>query len=224
MRKLGLVVLGLVLWQSGAPAQTKIIDKSAGDSLGSTGGATGVVGSTGALTTLEYKPLTMSERWKLYLLGAFGPAAILRSAAAGGIRQWENSPKEWKGGAEAYGERFGNSYAEHAIRKTLEFGGSVALHEDNRYFRSTETGFLRRSKHAVAAIFMARNVAGQEHFAYSRFGGAAGASFISRIWQPHSTNTAGDGAVNFGTTIAIDIGGNFFHEFWPDIKGRFKRQ
>jgi len=210
-----------MLWLAAAPAQVKTIATDGTE--GSNGGATGVVGSVGTLTIREYTPLTASERWKMYFLGSFGPKAILGSAASAGIRQWENSPKEWGGGAEAYGDRFGNSMAQHVIRETLQFGGSMALREDNRYFRSADTGFFRRTKHAVVATFVAHNNAGGTHFAYSRFGSAAGAAFISRIWQPHSTNSAGDGGVNFGTAIGIDIGWNFMKEFMPDITKHFKK-
>ncbi len=69
------------------------------------------------------------------------------------------------------------------------------LHEDNRYVLPSETGFWN-----------------------SRFGSAAGAAFISRVWQPHSTDSAGDGADQFGIIIGADVGRNMFHEFWPDMK------
>jgi hypothetical protein len=215
MRNLGSLALGLLLWQSAAPAQTQYSATALAKALKADTPATGVVGSAGSATTREYVPLTTSERWRRYFLGAFGPGAILTSAASGGIRQWENSPKEWGGGAKAFGERFGNSMAEHVMRETLEFGASAALHEDNRYFRSTDTGFWRRTKHAVASTFVAHNNAGGTHFAYSRFGSAAGTAFISRIWQPRSANSAGDGAANFGTAIGLDVGLNFVREFLP---------
>ena len=224
MRSLGLVALGLVLWQSAAPAQIINNATAMADRPKTDAGAIGVVGSTGSLTKREYVPLTTSERWKRHFVGTFGPESILDSAASASIRQWENAPKEWGGGAEAFGERFGNSMAEHVMRKTLEFGASAALHEDNRYFRSTETGFWRRTKHAIASTFVAHNNAGGTHFAYSRFGSAAGASFISRIWQPRSTNSAGDGAVNFGTSIGVDVGVNLVREFLPrGVSKHFKR-
>jgi hypothetical protein len=58
-------------------------------------------------------------------------------------------------------------------------------------------------------------VAGQEHFAYSRIGATAGASFISRLWQPRSATTSGDAAVNFGITMAAHMGWNMVKEFRP---------
>jgi hypothetical protein len=159
--------------------------------------------------------MTASERARKYLLGAFGPGAFLRASAAGGIGQASETPKEWGVGAESYGDRVGNAFAKHVIREALEFGGSTALKEDNRYFRSTQSGFFRRSKHVVASIFVARNEAGGEHFAYSRFGSVLGSSFISRLWQPRSEDSSGDAAVSFGLTMVSDLGWNFVKEFGP---------
>ena len=174
--------------------------------------------STAAATTPvvpEFVPMTASERARKYILGAFGPGAILRAAASAGISQATVSPKEWGVGPQAYGDRFGNAFAKHVVREALEYGMSAALHEDNRYFRSTESGFFKRSKHALASVFVARNDAGGEHFAFSRFGSVLGSSFISRLWQPRSEDSSGDAGVSFGLTMVSDIGFNFFHEFCP---------
>ena len=171
-----------------------------------------------ATPTVEFTPLTASERLRLYLTTTYGPLSIVHSAAAAGISQWRDAPKEWKQGAEAYGDRFGNSYARHLIRGTLEYGASAILREDNRYVPSLDTGFWKRTRHAVASTFVARNDAGHEHFAYSRFGSALGAAFISRTWQPPSRNGAGNVVYSFGITMANGIGWNIFREFWPDMR------
>ena len=209
-----LVVIGLLLWQNVAPAQTNNTDGPPADNpVADT--KSSVSGVTTAAIRPEFTPLTASERWKLYLTSTFGPGAIARAAAVGGMAQQSGTPKEWGGGAKAYGERVGNTFAGHVIRTTLETAAAAALHEDNRYVRSTDTGFWKRTRHAVSSVFIARNAAGAEHFAYSRFGGAVGSSFISRIWQPQSTNTSGDAAVNFGISIAADMGWNVVKEFGP---------
>ena len=163
----------------------------------------------------EFVPMTASERARKYLLGAFGPGAILRAAAAGGIAQWTKTPKEWGEGPESFGDRFGNAFAKHVVREALEFGASAALKEDNRYFRSTDSGFIKRTKHVVASVFVARNEAGGEHFAYSRFGSVLGSSFLSRLWQPRSEDSSGDALASFGLTMVSDLGWNFFKEFGP---------
>ena len=220
MRSSAFLLFGLLCWQVAAPAQTINDNVTPDDRRVDEAAKTGVVGADAATNAPSYAPLTASERWRLYFLSAYGPEAILRAAAGGGISQWNGTPKEWKQGSEAFGERVGNSLAKHVIRKTLEAGAAAALHEDNRYFESTDTGFWKRTKHAIGSVFVARNQAGQEHFAYSRFGSAIASSFISREWQPRSENTPGDAAVNFGITMAVDIGWNVFKEFRPKRLGR----
>jgi len=220
MNSLAIVAIGLTLWPSVTPAQTNDFRASTtAESAADT--KNGVIGGTSNAVRPEFAPLTASERLRLYFTSAFGPGAIATAAAAGGISQWRGTPKEWREGAEAYGDRLGNAFAIHVIRTTLQSGVAAVLHEDNRYIRSTGTGFWKRSRHAVASVFLARNDAGAAHFAYSRFGAAAGASFISRIWQPYSTNASGDAAVNFGVSIAADIGWNAFKEFRPHRSPRY---
>ena len=165
-----------------------------------------------------FAPMTASERFGRYLLGIADGESLVRAAASGAIAQAENTPKEWRGGAEAYGKRVGNAYAEHVINRTVQYGLAAALHEDNRYFVSGQTGFGRRIKYAVASTLLARHDNGSRFLSFSRIGGAAGAAFISRQWQPRSTNSAGDAASSFGVTMAADIGFNVFREFWPGLR------
>ena len=213
MTKLAAVALGFFLCQGAGRAQSTTSSPPTQPSA-TAGAETGVIGANGSLAP-EYTPQTTSERLRSYVMGAFGPAAIARAAVSAGFSQWEGNPKEWGGGAEAFGERFGNAFAEHIIRKTLESGSAALLHEDDRYFRSTDSGFFRRTRHAVVSVFVARNEVGQEHFSYSRVGGTLGASFISRIWQPPSENSAGDAAVSFGLTMVASMGWNVLKEFRP---------
>jgi hypothetical protein len=172
---------------------------------------------------LEFSPMTRYERLGNYAARLVSIENVFTSAATAGISQANNTPKEWGGGAEAFGERFGNSFAQHVIRGTLEYGISAALHEDNRYFVSGQNGFLRRTKYAVMSTLLARRDNGSRTFSFSRIGSTAGAAFISREWQPPSTTTAGDGAVTFGITMASQIGFNVVREFLPDLKRHFHK-
>jgi hypothetical protein len=172
----------------------------------------------------EFAPMTRSERFSKYLVGLVGPESILRAAASAGISQATNTPKEWGGGAEAYGDRVGNAFAQHVIRRTLEYGASAALHEDNRYFVSRQTGFFSRTKYAIASTLLARHDDGSRSFSFSRVGSAAGAAFISRAWQPRSRTSAGDGAVTFGLNMGADTAFNVFREFWPDMKRHLRKK
>jgi hypothetical protein len=165
-----------------------------------------------------FAPMTRGERFRNYLDRVAGPQPFITAVATAGISQAEDTPKEWGGGAEGYGKRIGDAYAQHFIRGTMEYGVSATLHEDNRYFVSGQTGFFRRTKYAVVCTLLARHDNGDQSFSFSRIGSAAGAAFISRAWQPRSTTGAGDGAVSFGISVASDIGFNVFREFWPGLR------
>ena len=171
----------------------------------------------------QFSPMTRYERLGNYVSELTSYEGILTTAAGAGLAQATNTPKEWGGGAEAYGERVGNLFAQRVIRETLEYGISATLHEDNRYFVSGETGFLRRTKYAVMSTFLARHDNGSRSISFSRIGASAGSAFISREWQPPSTNSAGDGAVAFGFNMGTQVGFNVFREFWPDMKRRFHK-
>ena len=182
------------------------------------------VASRSSLRLVEFTPMTRSERFRNYLTGTFGPNSLARSMARAGLDQLRDSPAEWGQGSAAFSERVGNVYAKHIIRRTLELGATSALHQDDRYFRSGETGIWRRTKYAVASTFLARRDNGQRTFAYARIGSAAGAAYISRAWQPRSTTDMSHAASNFGFTVATDLGANVFREFWPDLKRRLPRR
>ena len=189
-------------------------DKS--DSLGSA--------SAVSVPPAEFAPMTSTERFSRYVGSLSDWESVVRSAASAGIRQASGAPKEWGGGAEGYGLRIGNSFAQHTIQQTLRYGISAALHEDNRYFVSGQPGIFHRTMYAVKSTFLARHDNGSQYFSVSRLGGDAGAAFISRAWQPRSTTSAGDGATSFGIAIGSDVGFNVFREFWPDLKRHFRKE
>jgi hypothetical protein len=172
----------------------------------------------------EFSPMTSHERLGNYVSGLGSFESLVRSVASAGIAQSSGTPKEWGGGAEGFGERIGNAFAQHVVRTTLQYGIAATLHEDNRYFVSGETGFFRRTKYALKSTFLARHDNGSQSFSFSRIGAVSGSAFISRAWQPNSKTTAGDGAVTFGFAMMSDIGFNVFREFWPDMKRRFHKE
>lgn len=211
MGKLTLVVLGLSFMLPCGRAQTN--DPAGSDA--------GVIGSVAGMPR-EFIPQTSSERIRSYVTNTFGPLAVGSAILNGSLSQAEGTPKEWGGGAEAFGERVGNAYARHVIRKTLEFGGASLLHEDNRYLPSLDSGFGRRTWYALRSTFIAHDYAGHEHPAYSRFAGALGGSFIANIWAPRSVSSSGDALVSFGISVATAAGFNVVKEFSRDLKRRGK--
>ncbi|HET9321758.1 MAG TPA: hypothetical protein VFO27_18345 [Bryobacteraceae bacterium] len=160
-------------------------------------------------------PMTQAQRLRYYFNSTFSLSTVAVAAAGAGTLQLWNIPKEWGQGAEGYGRRMGDLYGQHIIVQTLMYGSSSLLHEDNRYFRSGKPGLWPRLKYAAMSALITRRDDGSTRFAYTRIGSFAAGAFISRAWQPRSITSAGDGAVNFGSFVAVQVGFNVAREFFP---------
>jgi len=168
-------------------------------------------------TQADFKPLTARQKANFWAKSLFSPFQFIAAASSAGITQWEDVPKAWGEGAEGYGHRFGNYFAKQTTQRTLRLGLETLLHEDNRYFTSGEHGFGRRVLYALERSILARKDDGTFRISLSQIGSTAGASFISRLWQPSTNNSAGDGAVSFGIGMATNAGLNVVREFLPDV-------
>jgi hypothetical protein len=168
-------------------------------------------------TQADFTTLESNQRINFYAKGLFGPFIFFSAATSAGITQAMGVPESWGQGGEGYGHRFGNYLAKQAVQRSLRLAGEVMLHEDNRYFRSGEHGTGRRIVYALKSSVMARGNDGNQHVSISQIGSIAGASFISRLWQPSTNNSAGDGAVSFGIGMGVNAGLSVLREFLPDV-------
>jgi hypothetical protein len=164
----------------------------------------------------DFRPLTQEQRTHLYLETMVNPLGYIKSAFSAGIDQWKNKPPEWQG-ASGYGKRYVNIVTQYSIQRTITFGLSSSLHEDNRYFNSGRKGFWSRTGYAVTSGLVARHDDGTRHISVSQLGGVAAGAFLSRSWQPPSQNSAKDGAVSFGITMLSNMGFGVVKEFIPDL-------
>src|SRR5262249_27259066 len=110
-----------------------------------------------------------------------------------------------------------NITGQYSIQRTVTFGLGSVLHEDNRYFNSGKKGLWQRTGYAVASGILARHDDGSRHVSISQLGGVAAGAFLSRYWQPPSQDSAGDGAVSFGISMASNMGFGVVKEFLPDL-------
>jgi hypothetical protein len=171
----------------------------------------------GTKTGADFRPMTQEERNKLYVKTMLNPLGYLKAAVSGGIDQANDKPAEWEQGASGYGKRFANILGQYTIQRTVTFGASSLLHEDNRYFNSGKHGIWPRTGYALTSGILARHDDGSRNFSLSQVGGVAAGAFLSRLWQPPSQSSAGDGAVSFGLTMASNAGFGIVKEFLPDL-------
>jgi hypothetical protein len=165
----------------------------------------------------NFKPLTQPERNHLYFKSMVNPIGYLKAGFSAGIDQLNDKPPEWEQGASGYGKRYANILGQYYIQKTVTFGLSSALHEDNRYFNSGKTEIWPRIGYALSSGVLARRDDGSRHISVSQLGGVAAGAFLSRFWQPPSHDSAGDGAVSFGISMASNLGFGVVKEFLPDL-------
>jgi hypothetical protein len=164
--------------------------------------------------------MTQAQRFRYYAKSMVSPEAILRAAAGAGLQQWTNTPPEWGQGPEGYWRRFDNSFGEHLMRQTITYGLSSILDEDNRFFRSEQGGFGRRTMYAVESTVMARHPDGTRHISYSRLGGLIATALISRSWQPPSVRGYQHAVGSFGTAFGTEVGFNVIRELIPNLLHR----
>ncbi len=172
----------------------------------------------------DFQPLTQKERNQLYGKSLINPVWYLKGAFSAGQSQWRDKPPEWGQGASGYGRRYADIMGQYAIQKTTTFALESLLHEDNRYFGSGKKGFWPRTGYAFKSSILARHDDGKRYPSVSLLAGYASGAFLSRPWQPPSSNSAGDGAVSFGISMGWNIGFSMVKEFLPDMLGPLAKQ
>jgi len=178
----------------------------------------------GARKAADFQPLTQAERNHLYFKSLVNPIGFFKAGFSAGLNQLNNKPEEWGQGAAAYGKRYADIEGQYLIQRTVTFGLSSALHEDNRYFNSGKHGFWPRTAYALESGVLARHDDGSRHISVSQIGGVAAGAFLSRLWQPPSQSSAGDGAVSFGISMASNAGFGLVKEFLPDLGRRLAKK
>jgi hypothetical protein len=141
-----LVVAGLTVLPS-AVAQTL---------AASDGSSSNLTIPTPAPPKLTYIRPTEGTRLRNYFFDTFGPYPIVGAALAAGINQADNTPPEWKQGANGYGKRFGSDFGIAAVTTTTRYGLARAFGEDTLYYRCECKGALPRLSHAVISTFTGR--------------------------------------------------------------------
>ena len=170
------------------------------------------------------EPLGVRGKLHYHLTRAYDPLAIVGTAAYAAVLHEVTGPTEWGQGGGAYAKRFASTLAWSGIHSTMAFGLDSTLHQDPRYFRSRDTGFWRRSAHALRGTILTRTDKGGETFSTWRFGSAYGAAYMSNQWYPDRVNTARLGFIQGSVTLGFDLLGNIGSEFWPDVRRKVLRR
>ncbi len=105
---------------------------------------------------LTYTRPTEKTKLQNYFFDTYAPYPIVGAAIAAGINQLDNTPPEWRQGAEGYGKRLGSDFSIAAITTTTRYGLAEAFHEDTLYYRCDCKGLFPRLTHAITSTFTSR--------------------------------------------------------------------
>jgi hypothetical protein len=157
-----------------------------------------------------------SSKTKLhsYVFDAFGPGPIVGAALAAGINQADNTPPEWKQGAEGYSKRFGSDFGIAALTITTRYALARLFREDTLYYRCACKGVFPRLNHAVISTFTGRRgTDGHRVFSVSALVAPyAGTMTAVYGWFPERYN-AEDGFRMGNYTLLGYVAGNVALEF-----------
>ncbi len=167
----------------------------------------------------ELPPLTSGQKFRLATAGVFDWGAYPFNGALSAIAQAKNDPKAWGQGWDAYGKRYGASFADNSIGTYMTTAIFPSLlHEDPRYYQLGKGRFVHRAYHGINRLFVTRTDSGHDHFNYSESIGNAVAAAISNIYHVPEDRTASRNASTFAFLILYDGMSNELKEFWPDIR------
>jgi hypothetical protein len=167
----------------------------------------------------ELPPLTTGQKFRLATAGVLDWGAYPFNAILSGIAQAKNDPKEWGQGWDAYGKRYGASFADNSIGTYMTTAIFPSLlREDPRYYQLGKGRFAHRAYHAINRLFITRRDSGETRFNFSESLGNASAAAISNIYHVPEDRTASRNAATFAFLILYDGLDNELKEFWPDIR------
>jgi hypothetical protein len=174
--------------------------------------------------TDPYAPLSVREKARVFGHRIIAPTSLATAAFSSGIDQWRDSPPEWGQGMAGYGRRYGSKTGTRTAENGIGFLTAAALHQDPRYFHSSDTGVWRRAKYAVKRTVVTRNDSGQQTIAVWNITAHYGAQFVSNIWRPERVTPVPDTLARGSVSMGYDAASNLFKEFWPDIRQRIFRR
>lgn len=170
-------------------------------------------------------PLTVKGKFKITAKDCFDPVEFPFTAILAGIGQAQDSEPSYGQGLKGYGKRFAMSFADNTLGNFVtEAVFPSMLHQDPRYFRMGEGGFLRRTGYVLSRLVVTRSDSGASQFNFSEIGGNAVASELSLAYHPVAERHLSNALDVWGTQIVWDGIASELKEFWPDMHRRLSHK
>ncbi len=171
-------------------------------------------------------PLTVREKFKLFLKETVDPYTIASAAAGAGMSQYGNGTPAYGGGLVSYSERLGAAWADIGTQNFFSDAVLASLlHEDPRYYRMGPGHSVgRRVWYSITRMVVTRTDAGHASFNFSGVGGMALGIGLSNAYYPDRSVNGSVTGSRFVTSVTAASLGNLLPEFWPDIREKLRHR
>lgn len=154
----------------------------------------------------------------------FYPTTFTQTLTAAVTDQIRRFPEQWGHGAtHGFGARAASEYGQVAMENLIESGVQAIHKEDPRYYRRGHGNFFARTFHVISNTFVVHSMDGGRTVSLAMPASAYGSWAVAARWYPSDLRGVGSFFEYGSTNVGMKAAGNFFREFWPDVKGLFRR-
>jgi hypothetical protein len=166
------------------------------------------------------RPLNVKGKLRYFAVETFRPGIYPVAAFYDGLTM-ANPPKayppEWRQGFPAFARNYGDFMASWASVQGGKFVAASILHEDPRYFTSTNKNFFARIANAVRYAVIDRSDSGHPRLALSNMAGALAGGFVGNAYLPDPYANASRGFRRSALALTGFVTSNLADEFHPEI-------
>ena len=171
-------------------------------------------------------PLNIKGKLRYFAIESFRPGIYPVAAFYDGLTM-ANPPKayppEWRQGFPGFARNFGDFMASWASVQGGKFVAASTLHEDPRYFTSTNKNFFARAFHAARYALIDRSDSGRPRLALSNVAGALAGGFVGNAYLPDPYANASHGLSRSALALTGFVTSNLADEFRPEIHRLVKK-
>lgn len=170
-------------------------------------------------------PLSTAQKFWTTTRGSIDYFTLAWYGALAGVGQAENDDPTYGQGVAGYAKRYALRFADGTIENYMTKAALPSLlHQDPRFYQSSQGGFWHRLGYALARVAVTRSDAGNTQFNYSEVLGSAMAAGISTYgYHPEAEKNISNALTVWSTQVGYDAFNYVLKEFWPDIRNKLHK-
>ena len=165
-------------------------------------------------------PLNVKGKLRYFAVESFRPGIYPVAAFYDGLTMASPPkayPPEWRQGFPAFARNYGDFMASWASVQGGKFVAASVLHEDPRYFMSSNKNFFARVTHAVRYAVIDRSDSGRPRLAVANMAGALAGGFVGNAYLPAPYANTSRALRRSALALAGFVTSNLADEFHPEI-------